>query len=119
MGDVTGPISTLPGTIFGSDPGAKCDSHPRRKAVRRVQGETDSFGSEMTDMCQECLDEFKEHKKQARVGVCDWCREEATDLRPRRDFEEGLAGPVYEVCGACIKRQNDELREEADDYDRY
>lgn len=117
MGDVTGPISTLPGAVFAAEPNAVCDAHPDRQSVRRVQGETDSFGSEMIDMCQECLDEFREHQKQARVGVCDLCERKATDLRPRRDFEEGQGGPVYDVCGACVKRQNEELRREAAEYD--
>jgi hypothetical protein len=53
MADVTGPISTLPGAVHRVPEGATCDEHPDRPAVLRVQGETDSFGSETIDYCQE------------------------------------------------------------------
>jgi hypothetical protein len=102
--------------------GMKCDKHPSRDAVARIQGETDSFGCEMNDYCQECLDEYRAWKNSPeaaewRKGKCDWCKSEATDLRDARDFEEGMSGRVYRVCGACIKRQSDELKEECDYYD--
>jgi hypothetical protein len=115
MADVTGPISTLPGTQRTAPDNQDCDNHPTRRAVRRVQGETDSMGCEMYDLCQECLDEFREGQKEARIGQCDWCKQDATDLRPRRDFEEGMTGPVYDVCGACVRKQLEQLREEAGD----
>jgi hypothetical protein len=52
MADVTGPISTLPGSSHHDVPdGMMCDDHPDRPAVTRLQGETDSFGSEMHDLC--------------------------------------------------------------------
>lgn len=47
----------------------------------------------------------------SRCGKCDWCKEEATDLRPRRDYDEGLYGPVYEVCGECVRKDNEEIGE--------
>ena len=47
MADVTGPISSLPGSGHSVPDGAMCDEHPDRPAVARVQGETDSFGCEM------------------------------------------------------------------------
>lgn len=122
MADVTGPISTLSGALHAVPEGQKCDRHPRRKAVARVQGETDSFGCEMNDMCQQCLDEHRTYLKspaatERRKGVCEWCKEPADDLRDRRDFEEGMCGRVYRVCGACVKRENEELQAEADLYD--
>jgi hypothetical protein len=40
--------------------------------------------------------------RESRIGPCDWCRCQACDLEPRRDFEEGHAGPVYRVCGKCV-----------------
>lgn len=117
MGDTTGPISTLPGAFHSLPDGCKCDDHPDRPAVARVQGETDSFGCELIDMCQECLDEHRAYSKSedARSGICDWCGSTATDLGSRRDFDEGLSGRVYRVCGGCRKRQDDRLREEAED----
>lgn len=121
MADVTGPIRTLSGALHDVPDGQQCDNHPDRKAVARVQGETDSFGCEMHDLCQECLDEERAWRNSPeaaewRKGQCEWCREHADDLRDSRDFEEGLYGRVYRVCGACIKRQNDELRAEDDYY---
>ncbi|MER9768995.1 hypothetical protein NKJ09_23355 [Mesorhizobium sp. M0189] len=117
MADVTGPISTLPGASHDYPDGTMCDDHPDRPAVARIQGETDSFGSEMNDMCQECLDAYREEMKNAdHSGVCDWCKQHMPRLRPRRDYEEGMAGRVYEVCDDCIKRENDELEKEAGTY---
>lgn len=34
-----------------------------------------------------------------------------------RDYDEGLHGPVYRVCGVCQKRQEAEARAELDSYD--
>lgn len=116
MSDVTGPISSLPGTRYAAPTGAMCDDHPDRPAAGRMQGETDSFGSEMHDLCQECLDESAAHAKEARSGRCDWCKSAATELLARRDWEEGSCGPVYQVCGACVQRENDRLNEEAEHY---
>lgn len=98
-----------------------CDEHPDRAAVKRIQGETDSFGAEYSDACQECVDAFRNYREsdEARHGACDWCKSHATDLRPRRDFEEGMSGPVYQVCGACVRRENERLDEELADYDDY
>lgn len=123
MSDVTGPISSLPGSRHAAPAGAMCDDHPDRPAAGRMQGETDSFGCEMHDLCQECLDESLEHAKQARSGQCDWCKSAAADLRARRDWEEGSCGPVYQVCGACVQRESarldEELAEHSTDYDYY
>lgn len=96
-----------------------CDDHPDRPAVARVQGETDSFGSELLDFCQECLDDYRNWARspEATSGRCDWCKQEATDLRDTRDYEEGFYGPVYRVCDACRKRADDEARAELDAYD--
>lgn len=117
MSDATGPILTLPGSRHATPDGATCDHHPDRPAVWRVQGETDSFGSEMHDLCQECLDEWAKHAAEGQCGVCDWCKSEAKDLRPRRDFEEGMSGPVYQVCGPCVRKENQRLQGELDEYD--
>lgn len=120
MADISnGPVSTLPGYAGALPDGTKCDVHPERPAKARIQGETDSFGCEYNDLCQECIDELREHSKQDRNGVCDWCRKEATDLRKRRDIEEGFGGPVYDVCGACVKKQLQAWQEDSNDYDDY
>ena len=122
MADVTGPISTLPGAERTSSDGMMCDDHPDRVAYKRVQGETDSMGCEMYDLCKECYDAFKAANNDSRTGTCDWCKTHQTDLRKHRDFEEGSCGPVYDVCGGCVRRQNASLEKELEhlgyyDYD--
>ena len=99
--------------------GMMCDMHPDRPAVRRMQGETDSFGAEYLDLCQECLDKMAKHEAENRAGCCDWCGQHATDLRPRRDMDEGMAGRVYDVCGACVRKENESLQAELDERDYY
>jgi hypothetical protein len=99
-----------------------CDQHPDRPAVARIQGETDSFGCEMNDLCQECLDADRAWKNSPeagewRKGTCEWCKNPADDLRDRRDYEEGNCGRVYRVCGACVKRDNEYWAAEAAAYD--
>jgi hypothetical protein len=118
MGDVTGPISTLAGALHELPDGQMCDEHPRRKAVVRIQGETDSFGCEMHDMCEQCAKEHRAYLKspeaaEHRKGICEWCKNPADDLRDRRDYEEGMCGRVYRVCGPCVKRENEELEAES------
>jgi hypothetical protein len=49
-----------------------CDQHPDRLAVVRLQGETDSFGAELNDMCTECRDAYREYLRTADTsGVWD------------------------------------------------
>ncbi len=116
MADVTGPISSLPGARHAVPKGTMCDDHPDRPAVQRIQGETDSFGSEMNDLCQECVDEMKRQiQEQANVEEqCDWCKTMQKNLRPHRDFEEGSSGRVYDVCPRCISEENKRVHEELD-----
>jgi hypothetical protein len=118
MADVTGPISTLPGFGHPLPDGATCDLHPDRPAIVRVQGETDSFGAELNDMCGECLESYREELRTADTsGVCDWCKNHAPRLRNRRDIDEGMYGRVYEVCDACCKRDEGRIQDELDRYD--
>jgi hypothetical protein len=112
MADTTGPISTLPGAHYSVPAGAMCDDHPDRPATHRVQGETDSFGCELIDMCDECHSEWKAYRDTPQGGVCDWCGKHADKLRPRRDYDEGMCGRVYDVCVPCITRANQEAEED-------
>jgi len=121
MADVTGPISTLPGAVHTIPKGIKCDECSTKLATVRVQGETDSFGCEMIDMCQECYDKYKEEiKNEDTSGTCDWCKCHSIKLHNMRDYEEGMSGRVYQVCDPCAddcnKRQLDELDDYYDDY---
>lgn len=109
MADVTGPISTLPGAAHCPPEGVMCDDHPDRPATRRIQGETDSFGSEMHDLCDECAKAHREEARRPDIGKCDWCDAKEVARVPARDYEEGMNGPVYYVCAACKKRQSDQI----------
>lgn len=117
MGNVTGPVSTLPGAIFKGK--GTCDNHHNRDSIYRVQGETDSFGSEMIDMCQECFDKYQEQMDQTREECCEWCGKTTTDCKPTRDIDEGFSGPVYTVCRACRKKQQDAIEKEWYERDHY
>jgi hypothetical protein len=122
MADVTGPIMTLPGALYGVPEGTMCDEHPDRPAKHRVQGETDSFGSEMYDCCEECYRELRAEMAALQEAFpCDYCKVPSSDRRPIRDPDEGMCGPVYYVCPECRRRQRErieaELRESGyDDY---
>ena len=106
MSAVTGPIGTNPGSVHALPSGATCDEHSDRQAVARVQGETDSFGSELIDMCRSCYDEHKAEKESRKggvmVGVCSSCKSgEQVPLFAWRDYEEGSCGPLYYYCDPC------------------
>lgn len=116
MSDVTGPVSSLPGSTRPSPKGMMCDQGDDRPAVIRVQGETDSFGSEMHDLCEQCYDTLKRIMKRDRAGRCDWCKCDSSRLTNTRDYDEGMYGPVYRVCDECLRNQNEDLREELDRY---
>ena len=119
MSDVSGPISTLPGSVHTAH--GMCDEHPERSATIRIQGETDSFGAEFYDLCDECANALRAEIKGEREKPrrCDWCKTVATDTHPHRDFEEGSCGRVYDVCGACRLRELDSLAEEYAERDEW
>lgn len=121
MAEVTGPISTLPGAGHHLPDGTMCDFHPDRPAVARIQGETDSFGAELNDMCEECLAEHRREMREGdHSGTCDWCKEHAPRLWNRRDIDEGSYGPVYRICKSCDDKYEAELQRELDEWrDRY
>lgn len=99
----------LPGTLHVVPKDQTCDKHEDRPAVRRVQGETDSFGCEVFDLCAECWEQYREEMAKADTsGTCEWCKTVVEKLRPQRDWEEGMHGPVYYVCKTCADRQRDE-----------
>jgi len=121
MAAITGPISTMPGAHHSAS--GMCDSHPDRPATYRIQGETDSFGCEMHDMCDECHAEHREAMAataaERATGTCEWCGNHVTTLRSTRDYDEGSYGRLYDVCAPCRKRANDEAQEELDRDDWY
>ncbi len=108
MSDATGPIASMPGSHHNVPEGQTCDECGE-PAVKRVQGETDSFGCEMMDFCQTCYDKWKlacEQDDTSSNGICDWCKSDSVDLLPYRDADEGRTGPVYLVCSKCRDRDH-------------
>ena len=75
------------------------------------------MGSEMHDLCQQCLDKARAATPLYTTGCCDWCSAKCVDLRNHRDWEEGSSGRVYRVCGACRAKESEELQAELDDRD--
>lgn len=121
MADVIGPNSYLPGNCLKVPKGAMCDSHPDREAVIRIVGETDSFGSELHDVCQECLDSIQKQieEEKEKPKFCDWCSQLKKNVSLRRDPEEGSYGRLYNVCQECNQKQNQRDQEECDHYNNY
>jgi len=109
-----GPVSSMPGSLHELPAGTPCDRHPNRPAVKRMQGETDSFGAEYLCLCQPCVDKIRAHELAMRTveQYCEWHRGMGVDVRPHRDFEEGAAGRLYDVCGKCRRKELDRLDEE-------
>lgn len=114
MADVIGPNSYLPGRRLKAPKGATCDDHPDRLAVAGIVGETDSFGSEILHLCQECVDEIENSMKasQSQERYCEWHKGMGKDVRHMRDYEEGSTGPVYMVCSDCRQKSIEDAREE-------
>jgi hypothetical protein len=113
MADVTGPISSLPGSSHFPPENTVCDTCGKPATIRK-QGDTDSFGAEMFDFCKECWEKAKEDFNASMLGSCDWCKAGQVELSPRRDYEEGMAGRVYYVCSHCIDKDVKRINEEYD-----
>ena len=105
MADVIGPNNYLPGQLLPVPNGMMCDDHEERKATHRIVGETDSMGSELIDMCDECYNTYQEFKKSPENylndSTCEICNSSNIRVTPTRDPEEGLCGRVYDACDGC------------------
>lgn len=107
----------LPGAEITPKGNEKCDKHPDRESIITIVTETDSFGSETVEKCEECYKEYQYRKAnpepddfyECEGAGCDVCDE---TVKPHRDPEEGMSGPVYYWCSSCwheiFKRFNDE-----------
>lgn len=114
MANVTGPTRNLPGSSRPSPQDTACDDCGV-PAVVRLTGEVDSYGSEESDHCQACYDKVRKAIAETDTsGCCQWCKKHADHLFAHRDFDEGSTGPVYSVCSACVRRQNEAVQEELD-----
>lgn len=115
MAGITGPTRNLPGTKCRVPDGATCDTEEcnNRIATYRITGEVDSFGSEQIDMCTECYTKYIKYvMNEDTSGNCDWCKSHSPKLYKRRDIDEGFTGRIYNVCAACIKKENEDLDRE-------
>lgn len=106
MSDEIGPNNYLPGQHLPPVEGKMCDNHPDRPSVARMVGETDSYGSEVADYCHECLVQADEAKEQASIEPleCDFCHHIVDELFPYKDPDEGMSGPCYRICAACLDK---------------
>jgi len=111
-----GPVCTMPGSSIPAPLNAVCDTHPDRPASKRVQGETDSFGCEYHHLCVDCVASLQAHAAAYRQGRCDWCGTFAEDLRNRRDYDEGMTGRIYRVCGSCVKKERAAIDNDQDEW---
>lgn len=113
-----GPVTTMPGRWFAARAGHTCDTdgHHDRPSVKMRQGETDSFGAEYEDFCQECYGAFLAKPAEEPVGHCDWCSKGGLKVFSKRDMNEGSSGPVYYVCIPCATKHDKEFEEDADLY---
>jgi hypothetical protein len=116
MAGVIGPNRYLPGQFIKAREGAVCDEHPDRPATYTMIGETDSFGSETHDMCDECRrDAVSEKERDVNAeGLCEICHTMQKGVNESRDPSEGMYGPVYRMCPACKKRIIDDFLGEDD-----
>lgn len=108
MADVIGPNTYLPGQLLKVPEGMMCDDHENRPASYRVVGETDSFGSELIDWCDECYKKYLLSKENPEYNIsCDHCQAVDCKTTATRDPDEGSCGPIYYLCDNCLKNLRD------------
>ena len=98
-----GPNHYVTGQVLRCPYGQACDKHEERLAEVRVVGETDSFGSELVDMCQECFQDYLRDKRDAQDELvrCQLCGSVTDTCKAWRDPEEGISGRHYMACQTC------------------
>lgn len=111
MADVIGRNSYVPGQQLKVPDGTMCDEHADRPATHRIVGESDSFGSELVDFCEECYQKYQKAKSSALLEekYCEICKNMKKFVKPRRDPEEGSSGRVYEMCSLCHSKMIDDF----------
>ena len=50
------------------------------------------------------------------TGTCEWCKTTHVAIVPTRDIDEGMFGSLYDVCPACVAKQNRQAQEELDKF---
>lgn len=97
----------------------ECEGHIDVPAITVLVGSVDSYGSEFYPMCKKHKDSYIVHRDQKMeeelknpTGCCDWCNTSNVVVSPRRDFEEGSSGRLYDVCSKCIDKENKAIQRE-------
>lgn len=118
----------LPGqsvSVEDDEWGTKCNWHPEVVATHRICSESDSFGSEYANFCNDCWEERQlaikaKEQDPEQWDSCRKCGENVPRLSSYRDPDEGMHGPVYEACPDCVskfwKRYQEECELLDDDY---
>ncbi len=117
----SGPVLSMPGSSHGFPAGSMCDMHPKQLAVKRIQGETDSFGAEYFLACQDCVGLFRNYREQQldTEQYCDWCKAMKKRVVKHRDMDEGSSGTVYNVCSDCRAQESQRATEELAESDAW
>jgi len=113
MAAVIGPNHYVTGQVLRCPYGQACDKHEERLAEVRVVGETDSSGSELVDMCQECFQDYLRDKRDAQDELvrCQLCGSLTDTCKAWKDPEEGWGGPQYQACQTCRHQREEAFAE--------
>ena len=101
----------VPGKFTAIVKGAsgKCDKHPGLQSIIGMIGEADSYGAEVSELCQSCYDNAVIKKAEEsvankeRVAYCEIHKGNGKDVKPFRDPDEGQSGRLYDACYSCRK----------------
>lgn len=118
-------MPSLPGqyvSLNDDEWGLMCYVHHDRPATKRICTESDSFGSEYHNMCDECNEEHIADKAAIDADPERWETCKCGNREPRmiqyRDMDEGMHGPVYEHCSVCHEKWNQRIAEEEAFFDQ-
>lgn len=115
-----GRVSSMPGSVHKVPEGQMCDheGHDHLAEVR-IQGETDSMGCEFIDLCTPEADKLLAALRAPRDGYCEVHGGPGSDLKNWRDFDEGMAGRIYQACRSCRDEANKRAAEEYEEMRDY
>lgn len=107
---ISGPTKFLPGTRHETEEGAICDDCGAPATIT-IQGDTDSFGAEYMEFCEDCHERWEEESKEKTdtSGHCEWCDQMSNSRTLARDPTEGEYGPLYYICIGCLASAKEDL----------
>ena len=91
-----------------------CEVNRCNKPVyKSVITEYSAFGHEYMDLCKDHYDKHMEEKRKPKRGYCEHCgNENAEDVKPFQDPEEGCSAVFLDTCAKCRKRINEAFCDE-------